>query len=191
MSSPPSDDLDDHALVALLRGRDEQADAAFRLLYERYRDETYTFLVRLVGDEALAEDVLQTAFLNVYRGLERFHPERSFRAWLYQIVRNSGLDALRARRKDERLAEEKAKRAASATDSTVVPAVSRLEDSERARAALEALPPELRALLVQRHGLGMKLEELADSWSCTSRTVLNRLNTAMTLLAQNLIGGRS
>jgi RNA polymerase sigma-70 factor (ECF subfamily) len=186
----PSEEQEERALVALARGREDSAEPAFKLLYERLRDEVFSFLVRLVRDDALAEDLLQETFLRVYRGLDRHHPERSFRAWVFQIARNAALDSLRGKKKDQRIAEESARRA-SEPRSDLVPEVARREDEAGARAALEALPVEVRALLVQRHGLGMTLEELAQSHACTDRTILTRLRAAVTLLARNILAGRA
>src|SRR5207253_699020 len=80
-----------------------QADGAFRVLYERYKDEIHGFLFRLLRDDARAEDVLQETFFRVYKALETFDASRSFRAWLYQITRNAAIDAIRQKRKDERI----------------------------------------------------------------------------------------
>jgi RNA polymerase sigma-70 factor (ECF subfamily) len=187
----PADDLADPALVALARKGEVEAEPAFKLLYERYRDHVFAFLVRLVRDESLADDLLQETFLRVYRGLDRYHPERSFRAWVFQIARNAAIDSLRSKKKDERLARESADRATrDEPGALVVTEVARREQVERARAALEALPVEVRALLIQRHGLGMTLGELAESHACTDRTVLTRLRAAVTLLARNMLAGR-
>ena len=58
------------------------------------------------------------------------------------------------------------------------------EDRELAARALDSLPDDLKALLVQRHSLGMTLPELAESWSCAERTITTRLREAAGLFAQ-------
>jgi RNA polymerase sigma-70 factor (ECF subfamily) len=161
-------------------------EASFRELYDRHRREVFGFLVRLLRDEALAEDVLQETFLRVYRALDQYDPERSFRAWVFQIARNAALDALRLARKEEKLREASARRQDGAAPD-VVPEVSRREDAARTRGALDELPPDARALLLQRHGLGMSIAELSESWSVTERTVMNRLKGAVLLLAKALL----
>lgn len=157
-----------------------KADAAFRQLYDRHRVEVYSFLVRLVGDAALAEDVLQETFFRVYKNLDRFEVDRPFRSWVFQIARHAAIDAIRERQKEDRLAREKASRVKN--DSPPEPELERREDADQARAALDGIPEDARALLVQRHGLGMTLDELAESWSCTEKTVRNRLRAAAELL---------
>jgi RNA polymerase sigma-70 factor (ECF subfamily) len=170
--------LDDRTLLELSRGGDADRERAALALYERYKDEVYSFLLRLLGDVSLAEDAAQEAFYRLYRSLDRFDPERSFKPWLYQIVRNAGIDALRARKK-ERLMSGKADEGDLATEPGAVPdEASRLESIDDARQAILALGDESRALLLQRHGLGLDVKELAASFSCTERTIRNRLHAA-------------
>ncbi len=175
----------DAELVALARTHKEAAENAFRALYDRYKDEVFAFLARLLRDDALAEDVLQEAFFRLYKSLDRFDEKRAFRPWLYQIARNAALDAVRARKKEERLAEAKAQATGVAAPDAAADA-EREDELARAGAALAALPEETRALLIQRHGLGMKLEALADSFACNERTIRTRLVAASALLAKSL-----
>jgi RNA polymerase sigma-70 factor (ECF subfamily) len=190
MEPPPSDE---RLLLARAAAGGGEGDRAFHELYERHKRPVFGFLVRLLRDEPLAEDVLQEAFLRVYRALDQYDPERSFRGWVFQIARNAALDALRLARKEEKLREASAKRLEGAGEGeVVVPEVARLESGERTREALDSLPADARALLLQRHGLGMSIAELAESWSVTERTVANRLKGAVALLAKALLakGGR-
>jgi len=172
----------DATLVELARTHKEAAESAFRTLYDRYKDEVFAFLARLLRDDALAEDVLQEAFFRVFQNLDRFDRERSFRVWLYQIARHAALDAIRVRRKEERLADEKARRVEPPL--SAAHEAERLDEERKTRAALASLPEETRALLIQRHGLGMKLEALAESFSCNERTIRTRLVAAAALLAK-------
>ncbi len=164
-------------------------DERFRALYTEHKAEVFGFLIRLLRDEPLAEDVLQETFLRVYRALEQYDPERSFRAWLFQIARNAAVDALRLARKEEKLRGATARGAPSSSE-PVLPEVSRREEEERTRDALDALPPDAKAMLLQRHGMGMTVPELAESWSVTERTVANRLRGAVLLLAKELLSRR-
>lgn len=167
-------------VVTARRQPGEPAQAAFRQLYDRHRVEVYSFLVRLVGDAALAEDVLQETFYRVWKNLDRFEVDRPFRSWVFQIARHAAIDAIRARKKEDRVAEARARE----TSAPASPGseLERRESADEARAALDGLPEDARALLVQRHGLGMTLDELAESWSCTEKTVRNRLRAAAELL---------
>ncbi|MBI3725642.1 RNA polymerase sigma factor [bacterium] len=177
---------DDAALVRLARSDDSSREKACLELYERYKDEVFSFLLRLVGERELALDTSQEAFFRLYRFLDRFDPERPFRPWLHQIVRNAALDALRLRRKEKHMLADAPPAEARGENGGVVGEVAGREEIADARRAIDALPEETRALLLQRHGLGMKLEDLAASFSCTERTVRNRLHMAASELAHVL-----
>ncbi len=149
----------------------ERKDEAVRALYDEHKDEVFGFLMKLLGDRALAEDILQESFVRVHASWDRFDQSKPFRPWLFAIVRN--LVASTKRKKRERpIASE-----ASISD-RIVKDLSREESRERAETALAALGDDARMLLIQRHGLDMKLEELAQAMGCTERTVTNRLRAA-------------
>jgi RNA polymerase sigma factor (sigma-70 family) len=183
MTQAPSQQ-DDAALAVLARG-DPSGDA-FRTLFERHHAEAHRFLLRLLGAASEADDALQETFGRVYEHLERYDATLPFRPWLYRIARNVAVNALRARKKKGEALPERA------LDESDVPArAARREAGSDARAALDALEPEVRALLVQRHGLGMKLEELARSFDVTERTIRNRLHAACEQLAAALVARRA
>jgi len=177
---------EDAALVA--RARREPERPALQALYLRYEREVFRFLLRLTGDRDVAEDALQETFVLVQRGLGRYDTDRPFRPWLLSVARNAGLNALRARRKSG---------APLPTDEEALPTTPPADDPERreqhARTtqALAALPDEARGLLLQRHALDMTLDELAESWSCSEKTIRNRLAKAGEELARALLARRT
>src|SRR4051794_28744784 len=85
---------DDAELVERSRAGDLEA---FEQLVERHRDVVYRVAARPVGASE-AEDVSQDSFLRAFHRLEHYRGEGSFRAWLLQIVHNTGLNALARRR---------------------------------------------------------------------------------------------
>src|SRR2546423_9386016 len=72
-------------------------EAAFRELFERHSGSVYGFLIRRLGDRALAEDLYQEAFLRLHRARAAYDSRRPFRAWLFSIVHNLLTDAFRNR----------------------------------------------------------------------------------------------
>ncbi len=89
-------DLSDGELVRRVSDGD---DRALSELYDRYSRAVYATGVRLLADASLAEDLVQEAFTNVWRGAETFDSERgSFATWLYRITRNRAIDLDRKRR---------------------------------------------------------------------------------------------
>jgi RNA polymerase sigma-70 factor (ECF subfamily) len=187
-AGPDLSRVDERQLLAMAR---EQPDGpAFRALFERLRGPVVRLLLGLVRDRALADDLLQETFLRVHQHLDRFDPARQARPWVLQIARNLALNALRARRKGEAPGDDPPERAVSDR------VLRQAEVRERVlalRAALAALDDEQRALLLQRHGLGMRQAELAASWGCTERTIRNRLVAAAAAVTRVLAiqGGAS
>lgn len=88
------DSTSDEILMAAYQAGSE---AAFSELFERHAGSVFGFLVRRLGDAALAEDVYQEAFLRVHRARQTYDPQRPFRAWLFGIVHNLLTDTLRHR----------------------------------------------------------------------------------------------
>lgn len=86
----------DEILMAAYQAGNE---AAFTELFERYTGRVYGFLVRRLGDRALAEDMHQETFLRVHRARSTYDSSRPFRTWLFGIVHNLLTDAVRARRR--------------------------------------------------------------------------------------------
>ncbi len=76
---------------------------AFRELVPACQGLAWALAVRLLGDEEEARDVVQEAFLRVWRHLPRYRPGTRFTTWFYRIVSNLALDHLRARRRRARL----------------------------------------------------------------------------------------
>jgi RNA polymerase sigma-70 factor (ECF subfamily) len=74
---------------------------AMQALFARYRTSIYRWLLRFVGSEALAEDLLSEVFLDVWRQADRFEGRSSVSTWLMSIARYKALSARRARREDE------------------------------------------------------------------------------------------
>jgi RNA polymerase sigma-70 factor (ECF subfamily) len=158
-----------------------------RALYERYKDEVYSFLAHLLADDALAEDAWHEAFTRAWLNIERCDPDR-FRPWLYQIARNSAFELRRIRTSRDRAAAEQP---VPAREVDPVPVeAQRREAVEIAQEVLRKLPAATRALLAQRHGLGMTLDELACSWGVSERTVRNRLDVAASLVTRRILQAR-
>src|SRR5437764_13544092 len=132
------DEPDDHELMARVATGDERA---FRTLAQRHAARALGLARRVLGNAALAEDIMQDALLRVWINAPRWRPEAAFRTWLYRIVVNLCLNAKR------RAADLPLEAADHAADSAPA-ADAQLETRERDRslaAAIEALPARQRA----------------------------------------------
>ncbi len=86
--------IQEKELIQLLQQREERG---FRLLYEQYGPNLLGITLRIVRSSALAEDVLQEAFLKIWHRIDSYNPAKgSLFTWLLTIVRNTALDQLRA-----------------------------------------------------------------------------------------------
>jgi RNA polymerase sigma-70 factor (ECF subfamily) len=95
-AQPLSDEIDDDALIVRIVARDCDA---FALLFDRYAGKALGFATRILGDQALAEDVIQEAFWRVWQRAGSFDPAHaSLSTWLMGIVHHCAIDALRRQR---------------------------------------------------------------------------------------------
>ena len=144
----------DHDLMA----RTAQGDGrAFRALAERHAGRALELARRILGNGALAEDIVQDALLRVWTNAPRWRPEAAFQTWLYRIVVNLCLNAKR-RSPDLPLA------AAEHVADAAVAADDHLEARERDRrlaAAVDALPERQRAAVALSYQEGLSNAEVA------------------------------
>jgi RNA polymerase sigma-70 factor (ECF subfamily) len=126
-----------------------------------------------VQDAAAAEDIAQEAMLAAVGAIDSFDRRRPLRPWLHRIVVNRSLDWVKARQRRPEVSGELA--AGVATES----AAPGDEMSADLMAALGALDPDQRALVVLRHVLGYRSSELARMLGLPAATVRTRLARAM------------
>ena len=174
--------LSERDLIERCRAGDPDHEA-FRLLYERHAPELRRFLRRMVGEPAAADDALQETFVRAYRALDAFDALRPLRPWLFGIARRSAIEALRRRQSAAKLG--------ALVDEPPVEARAdeRLlgdEARELVQAAVGALSPEHREVVLLRLAHGLRLEEVATALEVTERTVRNRLRAAAVLLEREL-----
>jgi len=88
-------DTSDEGLLGQYRaGREE----AFTLLFRRYSRRLFGYVLGIVHDRDLADDVIQKVFVKLARRPEVFQPRASFSSWIHQVARNAALDALKSSR---------------------------------------------------------------------------------------------
>lgn len=171
---------EDRVLIARARSGDR---SAFRSLVERHQRRAFAIAVGLVRDENDAREIVQEAFLRVYRGLDAFEGSSSFFTWLYRIVSNLAIDFIRkpGRREAEPLDLDALD---EATDSPLVAridaadpldSVHRGELRLRIAAALDALPAYHRGVILMREVEGMSYEEMAEAMGVSKGTIMSRL----------------
>jgi RNA polymerase sigma-70 factor (ECF subfamily) len=182
MPTPPLDD----ELVERIRSRDDASVEAFSQLYERHKQAVFAHAFGILRERAAAEDALQETFLRAHANFEKHDPTRPVSAWLQRIAFNVSMDALRSRRKDENTKQGLILRKGGSAPDDAFECARQDEERGQIKGALSRLPEELSAILVQRHALDMKNDQIADLWKVSTRTVTERLREASALLAQFL-----
>ena len=166
----------EHALIrAAQRGSAEAMDELFRRHWPRAHRAAWL----VVHDAAAAEDVAQEAFLAAVRALDRFDRRRPFGPWLHRIAVNRAIDYARARDVRREVPADAVAEAACAS----APVLSGGGPSSEVVAALAALAPEQRAVIVLRHLLGYTPGEIARMLGLPRGTVNSRLRRGLDALA--------
>jgi RNA polymerase sigma-70 factor (ECF subfamily) len=161
--------------LAVLRRAQRGDERAFSLIVRAYEVPVYNYVLRLVGDRALAEDLTQEVFLRVFQGLPSFSKRSLFTTWLFQVTKNRVLDELRA--------GERRPRAPVPLDEMppleVVDApFERNEAIEAVWRAVHTLSVDLKMALLLRDIVGLSYAEIADALEITLATVKWRIYKA-------------
>ena len=182
---------DEQALIERLQAGDQ---AAYAEMVDTYAGRIYNLALRLMGDEAAAEDVLQETFLNAFRAIDRFEGRSQLGTWLYRIANNTALMQLR---KKEPVTfsidapvetDEGDELPRQFFDFCCLPERELLSDEARMemRAAIDDLPDSLRVVFVLRDLEGLSTQETADELGLSVPAVKTRLMRARLALRERL-----
>jgi RNA polymerase sigma-70 factor, ECF subfamily len=159
----------------VLRKAQRGDERAFSLILRAYEVPVFNYVMRLVGDRALAEDLTQEVFLRVYQGLPSFSLRSRFTTWLFQVTKNRVLDELRAVERRPR---------AVVTIEDVPPLevldapLEQVEEMDAVWRAIHGLNVDLKMALLLRDVVGLSYNEIADSLEITLATVKWRIYKA-------------
>jgi RNA polymerase sigma-70 factor (ECF subfamily) len=181
--------LADEELMPLIAGKDPEA---FEVFFDRHGGAAYSLAYRIVGERTGAEDVVQEAFISIWRSGARFDRARgSVRAWTLSIVRNRAIDALRSRAgkapkltfDDEGILEQR-----PADDSTEEEAM-RHETAGEVRGALETLPGDQAKVIELAYFGGFSHSEIAEVLGVPLGTVKGRMRLGLEKIRGELAEG--
>lgn len=156
--------------------------AAFGELVRAHQASVFNVCLRLMGEQAEAEDAAQEAFIRAYGRLSTFQPERPFGPWMRRVAANVCLNRLEARREALPLDEERDEAA------ELTPEASRVqtEQSQAVRAALASLPAHYRAVVELRHFQELSYDAIAAELNLPLSDVKSHLFRARKMLAEKL-----
>jgi RNA polymerase sigma-70 factor (ECF subfamily) len=184
--SSTADDADRAVLVRLADGELD----ALEDLYDRYKTMAYSIAYRITNDASLAEDVVQEAFLGVWRNATRYVEGRgSVKTWLLAIVHHRAIDAVRRRRPTSELPD---------TADIAVPAALTLPDvwaevsagldADTVRAAVRSLSDVQREAIELAYFGGLTQQEIAARTDTPLGTVKSRMRLGLLAMRRSLEG---
>ena len=174
--------LSDEGLLSLIAGSDEEALAE---LYDRFGGVAYGLALRILREDALAQDAVQEAFLAVWRTADRFLAERARAStWVLTIVHRRAVDLVRREelRRGEPLETAPEAAAAESVEETAELGFQRRVVQE----ALRRLPPEQRQALELGYYGGLTQSELAERLDAPLGTIKSRMFTGLARLRELL-----
>jgi RNA polymerase sigma-70 factor, ECF subfamily len=161
---------------AWVRGAQAGVESDLEALFRAHWDHALRAAYLVVHDAAAAEDIAQEAFLAAVRNLDRFDRRRPFGPWLHRIVVNRAIDVARAR----------ALRSESALDETLAAPADPASPDRSVLAALAALPPDQRAVVVLRYLFEYTPGEIARLLDMPRGTVNSRLRRGLDAMRERL-----
>ncbi|OUS13690.1 RNA polymerase subunit sigma-70 [Nonlabens dokdonensis] len=159
-------------IIELLKEKDERA---ISLIYDQYAATLYGVIIKITQNEAMASDVLQESLIKVWNNSSAYNAEKAkLFTWLFQIARNTSLDALRKlkRKSDKEIQMQ---------DRDVYPIETVLdeEDKELVHAQMNTLDEKYREVLESIFFKGMTHMEAADYLNLPLGTLKTRLRNAL------------
>lgn len=170
----------------LIRRACEGDAQAIRALYDRYAPRVFALVRRFAGDEDLARDYAQEAWIRALRALPTFRGESRFSTWLHRIAVNSALQAARTGENRRR------REVTSQLDAPVPPAEGDALLQQRLELALDQLPEGMRRVLILHDVEGYTHDEIGEVLGVTAGTSKSQLSKArakMRVLLRSLVDG--
>jgi RNA polymerase sigma factor (sigma-70 family) len=172
--------VEDDELLRLMRSGDE---GAFRELFARHAPVAHALAHRLVRQAHLAEEIVQEAFLAVWRSPERYERSKgSVRAWLMGAVHNRAVDVVRREQSQRRRADQVATTLQIVVDDPsddLAAEIDRPREQQLVRQALDALPEEQRDVIASMYFDGLTQTQIAERSGLPLGTVKSRSLLAM------------
>jgi RNA polymerase sigma-70 factor (ECF subfamily) len=176
---------DSQIIERTLRGEPD----AFSMLVRRWERQIYGLTLRMLGHDDEAKDATQETFLSAYRNLGKFRGEAKFSSWIYRIALNVCNTRLRNRTRgvvslEEHQESSGCEVAAEIDDLGSV--IQREQVARLVRRALQALPAEMRQVIIMKEYDGLKFSEIAEILGIPVSTVKTRMYTGLVELRKRL-----
>ncbi len=181
----------DYDAELMLRVRDGDS-VSFAALLDKHRSPVVSFLGRMVGNQAIAEELAQEVFLRVYRSRGSYEPTAKFTTWLFRIATHAALNSLRDRRHErteeslDEVSDDMPARQVADRRPTVEQSMVNEVRLEEVRRAVAALPAKQRAAVLMHKYEEMEYSQIASSLGCSESAVKSLLFRAYETLRARL-----
>ena len=178
--------LTDDELIDQVRAGNFQS---FEELIDRYRNQVFNFVFRILGSRDEAEDILQDTFMKIYQHLPRYKKQARFSSYMFTIAHNLSMNRVNYRKRSQMKLDTLAQSDdMSITERTPDRQLRENEIGTVVHRAIEKLPPKYRAALVLSEFEGFSYKQISDVLSCSVGTVKSRIFRARDLLRGYLKG---
>jgi len=183
---------------SLLEAHLKGDEAAFGELVRRYGGSILGYLIRMSKNREQAEDLFQETFKRVHEKAHTFRGPQQFKGWLFRIATNVALDGIRRNKRTKTISlnqkldcenpDSEQLGAVALTDNSCNPSeqISRIEQAEQVRQAIELLPERQRATLVLAYYQQLSYTDVAEVMGCSVGTVKTQMFRALRTLADKL-----
>lgn len=166
--------MQEKILVEQLKNGNQEA---FDILYEKYKNLAVRTAYLIMGNLADSEDIVQETFVKVWLYADRIQNADSFQTWMLRILARTAYRNAKKKRK-EFPDEETVSRMENRMDDSSLDKVIQMEEAERLKSAIKALPIRHRSVVVLFYYNQLGIREIAGMLGITEGTVKSRLHTA-------------
>lgn len=175
-------ELEEQHFFAMLR---EGRESAFEMLFKQYYQPLCNYAYSFLYDRDEAEEVVQSAFMNVWDKRQTIDVQSSLKAYLYRMVRNACLNAIKHNKvRQDYIALQVVK--GEPTHESVTQHVLAGELEQRIEMAMKALPAQCRLVFQLSRFEEMKYAEIAEQMNISVKTVENHMGKALKILREQL-----
>lgn len=177
---------DENLIKEYLEGNDE----ALNELVRRYASHIYNFAYQYVSNQPEAEEITQDVFVKAWRSMKKFDLKRSFRAWIFQIARNTIIDYLRKKKSQAVLEIDSEDENFDIADTGPTPQeiFEKKESADRIKKIMEGLSIKYKTVLTMYYESQLNFREIAEITGESIDTIKSRHRRALIILKGKLVG---
>ena len=174
--------LTDHELVKRFIDGDQ---TGFEILMSRHKDKVYTYILLMVKNEHLAQDIFQETFIKVVKSLHagKYQENGKFISWVVRIAHNLVIDHFRKEKQMKTLSNDNYEtdifNSSKFSDITIEEEIIKQQIMSDVRILVDFLPDEQKEVILLRHFLGLSFKEISEQTNVSINTALGRMRYAL------------